>query len=124
MKIALLSLAATAALATSAIAAAIPTASPSAYEPIRAEITNADPAHFTINVKLLANMFADDDAPIFAVYTSNTVPQTCGDFANTKLTYQKPDKYTRVFNLTNHPGILQAINEYKCVIIPNIPPSQ
>lgn len=106
-----------------AMANELPTASPSGHTVIKASIVDANPAHFVINVKQLANMFADQDAPTFAVYTSNSVPKICGNFEHTKITYEKPSQYVRVFNLTKQPGILQAIEQYKCVIIPNIPPT-
>ena len=104
----------------SAQAQDIPTASPSGFQPIKASVISETPSAFTINVKFMANTFADTDAPIFAVYTGSK-PDLCGDFRNTELSYKKPSKYERQFDLSKHPDILQAIETYACVIIPNIP---
>lgn len=100
----------------------IPATTPKGHQPIQAEILNASPDNFTINVKKLANWGADENAPTFAVYTGSSLPDICGDYASTELAYMKPEKYIRVFDLSHQPGILTAIDEYQCVIIPNIPP--
>ena len=99
----------------------IPTTVPEGHEPIKAKVENTDPAHYTINVRQLANTNADEEAETFALYTRQRLPQTCGDFSNTKITYQKPAKYKRIFNLTDKPEILAAIKQYGCVVIPNVP---
>lgn len=101
----------------------IATVSPSDHQPIKADVINDDPAHFTINVKKIANMNADDNADTFAVYTSTSVPKQCGDFRDLELPYQKPEKYKRVFDLSDHPEVLSAIDHYGCVVMKNIPPS-
>lgn len=110
-------------LSAPSFAETLPTSSPRGHELIKAQIVDPNPSNFVINVRQMANMFADQEAPTFAVYTSSRLPQTCGDFSRTKLTYQKPTKYERVFNLADQPGVLKAIEEYQCVIIPNIPPA-
>jgi hypothetical protein len=84
-------------------AADIQTSSPKGHEAVKASVVNSEPATYTINVKSLSN------------------PETCGNFENTPLTYKKPEKYLREFDLSGNPEIVTAINEYKCVIVPNKP---
>lgn len=107
--------------ATSARAADIKTASPDGHQAIKASVVNAAPENYTINVRSLSNLGADEEAPTFAVYISGSKPDTCGDFSETPLTYKKPEKYLRQFDLSQNPDIVTAINEYKCVIVPNKP---
>ena len=107
--------------AGAAIAADIPTASPDGHEAVKASVVNSEPANYTINVKSLSNLGVDEDAATFAVYISGSKPDACGDFASTPLTYKKPEKYLREFDLSKNPDIVTAINEYKCVIVPNKP---
>lgn len=91
------------------------------HQPIKARVLNEDPAQFTINVKNLSNMGVNEDAPTFAVYTSSRMPQQCADFSSVALRYEKPEKYHRKFNLSQHRNILTAIKDYNCVVIKNIP---
>ena len=91
------------------------------YEPIKAEIIDSTPENFTINVKFMANYWADKGADVFSVYTSNSEPETCADFTDIELSYQKPAEHKRQFDLSDHPEILEAVREYNCVAIPNIP---
>lgn len=100
----------------------IPSIDPHEFQPIRASITNPDPGKFTIDVRKLANIGANEDAPIFAVYTSSSIPTKCGDYRDLELPYWKPSKYKRTFDLRDHPEVLKAINAYQCVAIRNIPP--
>ncbi len=97
------------------------TISPKGFEPIRAKVINETPANFTINVKFMTNTFADTEAPIFAVYTSSTKPDQCADFRNLGLSYNKPSKYERQFDLSENVAVIDAVKKYNCVIIPNIP---
>lgn len=96
--------------------------SPEQFQPIRADIVNDSPSEFTIDVEHLANIGADDNAPVFAVYTKSDLPAQCGDFRDLELNYQKPSKYTRAFDLRRHKVVLEAINSYGCVVMRNIPP--
>lgn len=97
------------------------TVSPREHEPVRASVINPDPATYTIDVKTLANMGVDEDAPTFAVYVTRRLPQTCGDFRKLELPYVKPDKYKRQFDLSRHQDVIRAIDEYGCVVMRNIP---
>ncbi len=97
--------------------------SPEEFQPIRADIVNDNPSKFTIDVENLANISADDDAPVFAVYVDSTMPDQCGDFRKLQLNYKKPSKYERQFNLSDHKEVLDAINHYGCVVMRNIPPN-
>ncbi len=99
----------------------IETISPKGHQPIKAKVINADPAYFTINVKSIANLGVNENAPTFAVYISSILPNQCGNFLNLRLKYTKPEKHKRVFNLSKHENVLKAINTYKCVVIKNIP---
>jgi hypothetical protein len=101
----------------------IGTVSPADHQAIKADVVNKDPSHYTIDVKKMANMNADDDADTFAVYLSSSVPKTCGDFRELKLPYEKPEKYKRVFDLSDHPEVVKALDHYGCVVMKNIPPS-
>lgn len=105
-----------------AVAQDIATTSPEGHQAIKAKIIDANPAQYTINVRTLANFGANENAPTFAVYTSARPPAQCGDFSDLNISYKKPTKYTRVFNLTRHRDVLTAINAYGCVVIKNIPP--
>jgi hypothetical protein len=102
-------------------AADIQTSSPKGHEAVKASVVNSEPATYTINVKSLSNLGVDEEAATFAVYVSGSKPETCGNFENTPLTYKKPEKYLREFDLSGNPEIVTAINEYKCVIVPNKP---
>lgn len=101
----------------------IATTSPQGHQPIKAKIVDPNPSHLTIDVKTIANLGADQNAPTFALYTTPRPPAHCGDFAHLEITYQKPTQYTRAFNLSHHRDVLKAINSYGCVVIKNIPPS-
>lgn len=96
--------------------------SPTEFQPIRADIISDKPSKFTIDVENLANIGADDDAPVFAVYTQSTLPDQCGDFREVELQYKKPSKYKREFDLSDHKDILAAIDSYGCIVMKNTPP--
>ncbi|PZQ47839.1 MAG: hypothetical protein DI551_02425 [Micavibrio aeruginosavorus] len=102
-------------------AASVQTVSPEKFQPIKAEVLDKTPSHYTIDVKKLANMSADDDAPVFAVYVTSDVPAKCGDFRKLELSYKKPEEYKRQFDLSEHPDVLKAIDNYGCVVMKNIP---
>ena len=89
------------------------------FQPIRADITNDTPSRFTIDVENFANIGADEEAPVFAIYTDNYLPDECGDFRALELDYRKPSKYERQFDLSRHRDVLEAIDVYGCVIINN-----
>lgn len=99
------------------------TVSPANHEPVKFEVQNDNPARYTINLKKAANLGVNQDASTYAMYRTSTLPSRCGNFLKTDLNYEKPDKYHRVFNLTNNPEVLTAIDKYGCVIIPNKPKS-
>ncbi len=90
---------------------------PTEFEPLRADVVDNSPAHYTIDVRQFSNIGVDENAPYFSVYISETIPQQCGDFRTLDLPYQKPDKYQRIFDLSDHDNVLKAINTYKCVVI-------
>lgn len=105
--------------ALTAVGATISTTSPKGHEAVKAEVLDATPANYTIDVQSFSNLGVDQDAPTFAVYTSSRLPETCGDFSSTGLGYEKPSKYRRVFDLSKQQDIITAINQYGCVVIPN-----
>jgi hypothetical protein len=100
------------------------TVSPGNHQPIKATVLDDTPKHYTIDVKKFANLSADQEAPTFAVYVTNSLPKRCGDFRNLAIPYKKPEEYKRVFNLSNHPDVLTAIGKYGCVVMKNIPPAK
>lgn len=102
------------------MAAQIKETSPDGHQAIKARIVDPSPQNFTISVNSFSNMWADDNAPTFAIYTSYSVPKLCADFTKLKLTYQKPTKYRRVFNLSKHKEVLKALEKYQCVVVRNI----
>lgn len=101
----------------------IPTVSPGKHQPIKASVVDNTPKHFTIDVKKFANLSVNEEAPTFAVYVTNRLPDRCGDFRSLAIPYVKPNKYTRTFNLSRHPDVLDAIDKYGCVVMKNIPPT-
>ena len=96
--------------------------SPKGHQAIKAKVLNEDPAYFTINVKNLANWGANDEAETFAVYTADRLPKQCGNFLHLHLKYIKITKYHRQFDLSRHAEVIEAIHDYKCVVIRNIEP--
>jgi hypothetical protein len=100
----------------------ISTISPEGHQLIKASVVNETPSSFQINVKKLANMNVNEEAPTFAVYTSSKAPNQCGDFRKLSMPYKKPSKYEREFNLSEHPEVLKALDKYGCVVMRNIPP--
>lgn len=97
------------------------TISPRKSQPVKAKIIDKTPKNFTISVKSFSNMAVNEEAPYFAVYTSSQLPQKCGNFRDLDLKYSKPSKYERVFDLSKNVEVINAVNEYKCVVIKNIP---
>lgn len=89
------------------------------FQPIRADIVNKTPSRFTIDVENFANIGADEEAHVFALYTESYMPDECGDFRSLELDYKKPSKYERQFNLSQHREVLEAIEIYGCVIVSN-----
>ncbi len=89
------------------------------HQPIKAEIIDSNPSHFTIDVEKFANRGANDKAPTFAVYISENPPRTCADFSNMNLGYTKPERYKRKFDLSDHTEILKALDKYKCIVVKN-----
>lgn len=108
-------------LCASAPAFALTLDSPKRHQPIKAEVVDSSPSHYTINVKKAANLGVNQEAPTYAMYVTSSVPKTCADFSKINLNYQKPDKYHRIFDLSDHKDVVNAINDYGCVIIPNKP---
>lgn len=95
--------------------------SPMDFQPIRAEVLSDNPHHYTIDVKKIANLGVNEDAPVFAVYTESRIPTKCADFRNLEISYKKPSKYQRVFDLSHHQDVLKAIQSYGCIVMRNIP---
>lgn len=93
------------------------------FQPIKAEIVKSDPSEFTINVRNMSNLGADQKADVFSVYTASSQPEQCADFTNVELPYEKPEKYLRVFDLSDKPEIMTAIEKHQCVAVKNIPAS-
>lgn len=93
------------------------------FEVIKAKIIDSNPSNFTINVKSLSNLGADQEAPVFSVYTSSSKPSECADFRNLEISYKKPEKYLRQFDLSDKPDVVKAIENSNCVAIKNIPSS-
>lgn len=121
MKIPLLLAAAAALITIPANAQGLKATPSSAHQPVKVEVQNRDPANFTINLKKIANLGVDQKARTFALYTTSSVPDRCGDFRKLDIDYKKPDKYHRVFNLSGNPEVLKALDQYGCVVIPNKP---
>jgi hypothetical protein len=96
---------------------------PKGHQAIKAKVVNPEPKNFTINVRMLANMGVNEDAPSFAMYVSGSLPKQCADFRPLKLSYTKPQKYQRKFDLTKFPQVLTALEKYKCVVITNRKPT-
>lgn len=96
--------------------------SPEGHQAIKASVISETPSAYQINVKKLANMNVNEEAPTFAVYTTSSIPNQCGDFRKLALPYKKPSKYEREFNLSEHPEVLKAMSRYGCVVMRNIPP--
>ncbi len=95
--------------------------SPGGHETIKASVLNNDPSAYRINVKKLANMDVNQEAPTFAVYIRSSIPSKCGDFRDLELPYKKPTKYEREFNLSDNPEVLEALKSHGCVVMRNIP---
>ncbi len=91
------------------------------HESVKAEIIDSDPAHFTIDVHTMANMGVNEEAPTFALYTSENPPATCPDFSNLDLPYKKPEEHKREFDLSDHEDVLKALEKYHCVVVKNQP---
>ncbi|MGB4107734.1 MAG: hypothetical protein WBK55_08070 [Alphaproteobacteria bacterium] len=91
------------------------------HEAVKAEIIDSDPAHFTIDVHTMANMGVDDEAPTFALYTSENPPANCPDFSNLDLSYKKPEKHKREFDLSENEDVLKALEKYQCIVVRNKP---
>jgi hypothetical protein len=89
------------------------------HESVKAEIINSDPAHFTIDVHTMANMGVNEEAPTFALYTSENPPANCPDFSNLDLPYKKPEEHKREFDLSEHEDVLKALEKHHCVVVKN-----
>ncbi len=114
-------LAATGIMAPSAEAKDVALTPSRPFEQVKANIVDETPKTFTIDVYSLANLFVDQEAHAFAVYTTTSAPKECADFRKISLAYDKPEKYKRRFDLSNHKDVLKAIETHKCVVIRNIP---
>ncbi len=90
---------------------------PNEFEPLRASVVDNSPSNYTIDVRKFSNIGVNEEAPYFSVYISENVPKQCGDFRNLDLPYEKPEKYKRTFNLSDHEDVLKAIDTYKCIVI-------
>lgn len=110
-------------IADKGVIADIPSISPQGHQPIRASVIDPSPAHFTIDVRKFANIGANENAPTFALYLGSRLPKRCGDFRDLDLSYWKPDKYKRVFNLSGQDKVMRAIDGYDCIIFRNSPPA-
>lgn len=100
----------------------ITTISPNGHQKIKASVLDKNPASYKIDVRKLANLNVNQEAPTFAVYITSSAPAQCGDFRKLELPYKKPSKYERQFNLSQHKEVLDALDEYGCVVMRNIPP--
>ncbi|MCE7887658.1 MAG: hypothetical protein DYH13_09195 [Alphaproteobacteria bacterium PRO2] len=93
--------------------------SSASHEAVKAEIINSDPAHFTIDVHTMANLGVNEEAPTFALYTSENPPANCPDFSNLDLPYKKPEEHKRQFDLSEHEDVLKALEKHHCVVVRN-----
>jgi len=99
----------------------LPSMSPEGFEPLRASVIDPNPSSFTIDVRKFANIGVDEDASYFALYTNSSLPSKCGDFRDVELSYWKPSKYRRVFDMSREEKLLRALKGYGCVILRNGP---
>ncbi|HEY8964061.1 MAG TPA: hypothetical protein VIN59_06330 [Alphaproteobacteria bacterium] len=99
----------------------------SGHQAVKASIQNYDPAHFTINLKKAANISVNKKAPTYAIYTKASMPAQCADYRGDDIAYQKPDRFHRVFDFSQRPDVIRALDKYGCVVIynkPKLPPSK
>ena len=92
----------------------------SEFESVRAVVLDATPESFTITVDLPQNIVVDRNADLFAVYTSHDEPDFCADFREETLNYKRPAQFDREFDLSERQDVLDALDEYECVLVPNI----
>lgn len=91
------------------------------HQPVKVKVTNQNPDKFTISLKSFANLGVNKKAKTYVMYNTSSVPEKCGDFSKLDVNYKKPDKFTRIFDLSDKKEVIQAMNEYGCIIIPNKP---
>lgn len=97
----------------------LPSMSPEGFEPLRASVIDPNPSSFTIDVRKFANIGVNEDAPDFAIYTTNNLPSKCGDFRDLELRYSKHNKYKLTMNLMGHEKVFRALKGYGCIILHN-----
>lgn len=92
----------------------------SEFESVRAIVLDETPEKFTISVDLPQNIVVKRNADFYAVYTSRDEPDYCADFREENMNYKRPSQFQREFDLSARQDVLEALNEFKCVLVPNI----
>ncbi len=95
--------------------------SPSPYAPLKAEVINDSLINYTLDVEFFTNMSTDKDAKFFAIYTSETLPQYCGNFKDIKnIPFKRIGEYKQRFDLKGHSDIVKSLRRYDCVVVYNM----
>ena len=92
-------------------------------ENLRASIeTGSTPSALKVNFKFFSNFGADLKAPQFVIHQQSSKPSHCPDFTGVRVPVVGRTDTSRTFNVSQRPDILQALNDYQCVIISNFDP--
>lgn len=99
----------------------LPSMAPEGNQVLRASVVSKNPAHYTLDIRKFANIGVNQDAPTYAIYTGNSLPVKCADLRGEDVSYWKPSKYKRTFDLRGHEDVIKGIEGYGCVVIRNLP---
>ena len=95
--------------------------SPKPYAPLKAKVIKEHLLNYTIDVEFLANANTEENAKHYAIYTSDQMPEVCGDMKERRdIPYTDIGEYKFRFNLKEHQDIVKSLRRYDCVVVYNV----
>jgi len=121
MKTKLAPLALVFAFGTSAQAAPYNVSSTAGIDGIRgAPVAGSTPSALKVNFNFLQNIGTDMSEPAFVIHQQRSKPSACPDFRGTRVPVTERTMTTQTFDLSLRSDVVQALQDYQCIIVDNI----
>ncbi len=94
--------------------------------PVRIGLERQNGTEITLNVGFIQNAGTDRTRPVYAFHFGESVAKKCGDFTDATLEINASQDEENIFSVETkpYPGMLEALNNERCVIVSNIAPTQ
>ena len=85
-----------------------------------APVEGSSPSALTVNFNFLQNIGTDMSEPHFVIHQQRSKPSACPDFRGSRVPVTNRTLTTQTFDLSQRPDVVQALQDYQCIIVDNI----